>query len=62
MDSKKESIRVKNPTKFEIQTLKDIAKNNDCTMEQLIDALMSNIVTEQISIQIHFNKTGELPQ
>jgi hypothetical protein len=50
--------KVKNPTKFEIETLKEIAKNNDCTMEQLIDALMGNVVREQISIQIEYNKNN----
>ena len=31
---------------------------NSCTMDDLILALMSNIVREQLRIQIHFNKTG----
>lgn len=53
-------MKVKKPTAFEIETLKEIAKNNDCSMEELIDALMSNVVREQLSIQIKYNKTGEL--
>jgi hypothetical protein len=50
------------PTKFEIETLREICRENDCDMEMLIDALMNNIVSEQLSIQIYYIKTGELPQ
>ena len=49
------------PTQFEIDGLRDLCKNNDCDMPTLIDAVMSNVVSEQISIQIHYKKTGELP-
>jgi len=44
------------------QALEGLCERNDCTMDQLIDALMSNVVSEQLSVQIHYNKTGELPQ
>jgi len=58
MDSKKESIRrVKSPSKFEIETLKDIARDNDCSMEQLIDCIMSNFVRAAISFQVNSTLT-----
>jgi hypothetical protein len=47
-------------TKFEAETLRDLCINNDCDMETLFDALENNIVTEQLSIQIKYLKTGEL--
>lgn len=47
---------------FEINTLREIALENDCCIEMLIDALQNNIVREQISIQVHYLKTGELPE
>lgn len=46
---------------FERQTLVDICKDNDCDMSTLIDALMNNAVSEIVSAQIHYIKTGELP-
>jgi len=49
-------------TAFEKQTLREMCERNDCDMETLIDSLMCNVVSEQISIQIHYLKTGELPR
>lgn len=48
---------IKNPSVFEIQTLKDMCIGFDCTMEQLIDAMMNNFVSESISIQVDYLKT-----
>ena len=44
------------------EALEGMCENNNCSMDDLIDAMMSNVVSEQISIQIHYNKTGELPE
>lgn len=52
---------IKNPSKFEIETLKNICFENDCTMEILIDAIMNNVVSQEISMQIRYLKTGKLP-
>lgn len=49
----------KSPTKFEIDGLKSLAKNLDCTMSELIDAIMSNCVTEEIGKQLQYNRTKE---
>jgi hypothetical protein len=50
------------PSRFELETLREICSANDCSMEMLIDALMNNVVREQIAAQIHYLKTGELPE
>jgi hypothetical protein len=42
--------------------LDDLCINNDCTMDELIHALECNVVSEQLRIQIVFNRTGELPR
>lgn len=47
---------------FEIQTLREIAERNDCPIEMVIDALMNNVVSEQLSIQIEYMKSGKLPE
>ncbi|HEX2959106.1 MAG TPA: hypothetical protein VHO70_19880 [Chitinispirillaceae bacterium] len=50
------------PNEYEIAILQDICEQNDCTMDVLFEALTKNIVREQLSDQIHFQKTGELPK
>jgi hypothetical protein len=52
--------RIKNPSSFEIETLKVMCSENDCTMEMLIDAIHSNYCSEPISCQVHYLKTGEI--
>ena len=49
-------------SQFEKNVLKEMAIRNNCDMKMLIDALHSNIVSEQISIQIKYKLTGELPR
>jgi hypothetical protein len=49
-------------SRFEAETLREICKNNDCGMDTLIDALMNNVVSQEISIQIEYLKTGKLPK
>jgi len=42
------------------EALEILCKNNECTMDELIDALMNNCVSEALSVQIEYNKTGEI--
>jgi hypothetical protein len=49
-------------TREEKLRIEALCKAYDCSMDEFLDALENNIVCEQISIQIHFNKTGELPK
>ena len=53
--------RIKKPTTFEIETLIEMCVQNDCTMEMLIDALRCNVVSQELSIQVHYLKTRKLP-
>lgn len=48
-------------SRFERETLTQMCVDNNCDMSTLIDALMSNVVSEQLSIQIYYLKNGELP-
>lgn len=42
--------------------LEELCENNECTIDELINALMSNTVREELSVQIKYNKTGQLPE
>jgi len=52
-------IRISDMTR---QALAELCAANGCTINELVDAMMANVVREQISIQINYNKTGELPK
>jgi len=49
-------MRAVRPTKFEVDGLKSLADNLDCTMPELINAIMSNCVTEEIGKQLQYNR------
>jgi DNA-binding Xre family transcriptional regulator len=49
-------VRVSKMTR---QALEILCNENNCTIDELVDALMNNIVAEQISIQIHYKKIGQ---
>ena len=51
-------VKIKNPTKFEVDGLKSLCKNLNCSMAELISAIMSNSVSEEIGIQLHYTKYG----
>jgi len=39
-----------------------IAERYECTPHEFLDACENNVVGEQISVQLHYCKTGELPK
>jgi hypothetical protein len=44
------------------EILQIICGENECTIFELLMALQSNVVSEVVSQQIHYQNTGELPQ
>jgi hypothetical protein len=55
------SIEIRNMRKKRALCLiEEIAVLNECSFDDVIEALEKNVVREQLSIQLHFMKTGEL--
>ncbi len=62
MKSDYSSIEIKNMRKKQALCLiEEIADLNGCSFDDVIEALEKNIIREQLSIQLYFQKTGELP-
>lgn len=45
-----------NPSKMEIEGLQYLCKEYNCSMEMLINAIMSNCVADEIELQVEFLK------
>ncbi|MDD5688599.1 MAG: hypothetical protein PHE88_12295 [Elusimicrobia bacterium] len=56
------SIEIRNMRKKQaLAIIEEIANLNGCSFDDVIEALEKNVIREQLSIQLHFQKTGELP-
>lgn len=50
--------RIVVPTKTEIEWLKLLCKAHDCTMPELMESITSNVVSEEIGVNLCYQKHG----
>lgn len=52
-------MRIKNPTKFEVEGLKGTCEFLNCSMNELIDAIMSYCIRDELGKQIEYNRMNK---